>query len=111
MAASAVVALVADRVFSHGHASQNVARPYITFSVVGGHAENYLTNRPGIDQDLVQIDCWASTSSDCRSLCDAVVYALETRAYRTGAAMDDFEPDTGLYRRTVQFYFWTPRPS
>jgi len=106
---AAVAALVADRIFRHGRAPQDVVKPYITWSVVGGHAENYLAERPGIDEDLAQIDCWAASATECKALMIAVVAALELHGMQQGTPQDDFENDTQLYRYMVQFDFWTHR--
>lgn len=106
---AAVSALVGARIYRAGHAPQGVATPYITWSVVGGHSENYLAQRPGIDQTRVQIDCWAKDAPQCRALVDAVVSALEMDGYMSGYPTDDFEQETQRYRYMTEFYFWTPR--
>lgn len=107
----AVSALVGSRVYRSGRAPQHVGRPYITWSTVGGHTENYLAERPGIEQALVQIDCWSNSEAECKALADAVVAALETHAHQDGVAMDDYESETELFRQLLQFHFWNPRPS
>lgn len=106
---AAVSAIVADRIYRHSHAPQDVAKPYISWYVAGGHAENYLAGRPGIDQELVQIDCWSTTAQECKALMLATVKALELHGHQSGMPQDDFENDTQLYRYMLQFYFWTPR--
>lgn len=108
-AASPVTDIVDERIYRHAHAPQDALKPYITWSVVGGHAENYLAQRPGIDQELVQIDCWSTTAQECKTLMLAVVAALELDGHQQGMPQDDFEQDTQLYRVMLQFHFWTPR--
>ena len=106
-----VTSIVADRVYRSGRAPQSVARPYVSWSTVGGHTENYLSGPPGIEQALVQIDCWALSESQCAELARAVVAALQDHGYQSGVAEDDYEPDTKLFRMMLQFYFWNTRPS
>lgn len=106
-----VSAIVGTRVYRSGRAPQGVVRPYVTWSTVGGHPEVYVAQRPSVEQGLTQIDCWSESEAECAALAASVVNALETSGYQNGGAMDDFEEDTGLYRMTVQFYFWNRRPS
>lgn len=106
---SAFTALAGARVYRHGHAPQDSIKPYVTWSVVGGHAENYLSGRPGIDQELAQIDIWADDAQTCKAVMLATVAALELHGHQSGMPMDGFEDATQLYRFTLQMYFWTPR--
>lgn len=108
-ASGAVTALVADRIYRFGAAPQGVAKPYITWQVVAGHTENYLSNAPGIDQQRVQLDVWATAQSTCDDLKEAVVSALENDGSQASVPMDSFESDTSLYRYTIEFYFWISR--
>lgn len=104
-----VSGLVGDRVYRHGLAPQTVDRPYVTWVVIGGHAEGYLSGRPGIDQELAQIDCWADTVQSCKAVMLAVVAALELNGYMAGMPADTYEDETQLYRYMLQFQFWTTR--
>ena len=103
--------IVDTRVYRHGRAPQDIkdAGPYITWSVVGGHAESYIEGATGIDQELVQLDLWALRAQDCKALMLATVAALEPHGYMDGQPQDDFEEDTQLYRYMLQFHFWTSR--
>lgn len=105
----AVAALVAARVYRSGRAPHDVGRPYVTWATIGGHTENYTSGPPGIEQALVQIDCWSTTEAQCAQLARAVVAVLQEHGYQSGIAEDDFEEDTKLYRVMLQFHFWNER--
>lgn len=103
---AAVSALIAARIHRSGRAPQDVAKPYVTWSTIGGHVENYTSGSPGIEQALVQIDCWSLSESECAQLARAVVAVLQEHGYQSGVAEDSFEDDTKLYRVMLQFHVW-----
>lgn len=106
---SAITTAVGDRIFRHGRADQGIAKPYITWSVVAGHAETYIEGSPGIDQELTQVDIWSKDEGQCLAIMRDVRRVLEAQGYQQGAPIDDFEDDTKLYRYTLRFHFWTSR--
>lgn len=108
-AAAPVTAIVAQRIFKHGRAPPGVAKPYITYAIVGGHTENYVDGPPGTAQIRVQLDCWSLDSAQCEQLKEAVIDALKNNGQQAGIEQDDFEEDTQLYRWLIEFYFWIPR--
>lgn len=108
-ASTGVTALVAGRIYGHGRAPQGVQCPYVTHSVVGGHAESYMAEAPTLDEQRVQIDAWSKSADECRALMQAIVAALEDDGYMIGYPTDSFEETTQLYRFTIEFYFWTSR--
>jgi hypothetical protein len=110
-AASAVTSLIGNppRVYRHGAAPQDVIKPYVTWFIVGGVPENTMSETPQIDRLPVQIDCWHTTDSGVEVLAKAVRNAIEPEAHMIGIPIDEQEPETKLYRITLQFDWWLPR--
>lgn len=112
LGAAAIVALVGDRVYPVIR-PQGSALPAVTYQRI---AEDAMMNLDGIDTSLrqvrVQIDCWASTYAAVASLALAMrdrmnaAAATFTSVLLTGGGLDDYEPETRLYRRSMDFHCW-----
>lgn len=96
------------RIWPHGEAPQDGEKPYITWQEIIV-PENTLSETPTMDRASVQIDCWHQTSAGITLLARAVRDAIEPVAHMTVAPIDQREPETRLYRRTMQFDFFMPR--
>jgi hypothetical protein len=110
-AAGAVTPLIGNppRAYRHGAAPQDVIKPYVTWFIVGGVPENTMSETPQIDRLPVQIDCWHTTDSGVEALAVAVRDAMEGVTHMTGIILDEQEPETKLYRISMQFDYWLPR--
>lgn len=97
------------RIYRHGVAPQDTARPYITWSVLSGVPENNLSDLPPVDHVAVQIDCWHQTDAGIEALAMAVRDAVEPVAHMTSTAIDLRETETKLYRISIQFDWWLGR--
>lgn len=111
-AASAVTALIGDppRAWRHGNAPQGGTQPYVTW-FAGATPENTLSELPAVDRVGLQVDCWSADDAEVEALAIAVRDAIEPLAQMTTAPVDDFEPQTKLYRVTLQFDWWLARPA
>jgi hypothetical protein len=109
--AGAVTAILGatPKVYRHGSAPQDVVAPYVTWSVIAGVPENNLSSTPQIDRLPVQVDCWHTTDTGIEALAVAVRNALEGVCHMTGILLDEREPETKLYRISLQFDYWLPR--
>ena len=96
--------LLSGRVYRHGSAPQNTARPYVTWSVPGGVPENTFDG-PTHDNFRVQVDCWHDSDSGIETVAEAVRNALETSAYCVGYLANEEDPQTGRYRISFAFDF------
>lgn len=96
------------RAYRHGRAPQDVAAPYVTWSVPGGTAENALQ---GADADFfrVQVDCWSDGDAQIETLAAAVRAALEPAAHLVAYLADDQDETTKRYRISFAFDFIKPR--
>lgn len=93
-----------------GTAPQDVARPYVVVTNAGGAPENYLEGLPGIDSYRMQMDAFAESASDVRSLATALRNAIEPSAHMIGTPLGPiFESDTKLFRVMLEFDFWIRR--
>jgi hypothetical protein len=110
-AAGTVTSLIGNppRAYRHGAAPQDVLKPYVTWFVVGGVPENTMSELPQIDRLPVQVDCWSTSDSGVEALAVAVRNALEPNAHMTSIILDEQEPETKLYRISMQFDWWLSR--
>lgn len=106
---SAVHAIAGDRIYPHGSAPQDVARPYVTWFLLSSIPENELDGTPDVDRCSVQIDCWADDGAGSVRLASAVRDAIEPHAHVTNIALNGREPETGLYRFAIQTDYWLSR--
>jgi len=86
-----------------GHAD-DVDRPFITFNLVSGTRLHTLPGVSDMERQLVQIDCYETTSNRAELLADAVFAALEGSGYlqnRTNIYFDD----TQTFRAIIDWSF------
>lgn len=84
--------------------------PYAVWQRVGGLPENYLGQTPDIDSFTVQVDVYAKSADQARTVAAALRDAIEPVAHITGWFGESRDPDTKNYRFTFQTDWWTPRP-
>jgi len=108
MASAPLQALISGRSYRHGFAPQDVLRPYVTWSVPGGFAENAL-ERVDADVFRLQVDCWADSDQSIENVASATRAAIEKAANLTAYIADERNPDTGRYRIGMVFDFIQPR--
>lgn len=85
-------------------APQNVVKPYITYQVVANIGEQCFSG--GIYQQDIrfQIDCWSLTYSNVKAIKEAVINRLiGFKSSNNINVIDDYEPDTLLYRQIIDF--------
>jgi len=97
------------RLYRHGEAPQNEERPYAVWLVVSGVPENTLSEKPAVDRDTVQIDIYAKTDADVVATAKAVRDQMETRTHMTAWRNPPREPETRLFRISMDFDYWLPR--
>lgn len=77
---------------------QFYALPYCTWQLISGLPENNLDSPACMDAATTQVDVWATTAAEVRSVASACRSALESVAYITRLGGEEKETDTGLYR-------------
>lgn len=97
------------RLFLFGLAPEGVGHPYAVWQVVGGSPENYLTNRPNIDNFLIQIDVYGPDADEVRAAAKALRDALEDHAHVTSWRGESRDSETRLYRSSFDVSFFTNR--
>lgn len=102
--AADVHSLVSDRVYRHGSAPQNVVRPYVTWSVPGGFAENAFEGACA-DVMRVQVDCWSEDDAEIEAVAKAVRTAIEPHAHLVGYVADERDFETRRFRISFAFDF------
>lgn len=105
----AIKDIVGDRIYAFGSAPQGTRTPYITWLVVSTGPHNQLSGAPCGDTDTVQIDCWtgpqSSEEQSCVTLAKAVRDALDAAGQATMVIVNGREPDTKLFRISLQTEF------
>lgn len=101
--------LVADRIYPEGTTPQGgVTSARVSYTHVFGEPLVCLDGyTSGVQRRVIQIDCWSLV----RSVCDAVAQAVFERLNVSASSftvtitgyplLDDYEPDTKLYRRSI----------
>lgn len=108
---SAVTALIGAapvRAYRHGAAPAGVVRPYVTWSVPGGYAENGFEGACA-DVFAVQVDCWADTDAGVEELARTVRDVLEARAHLVAYVADERDFETQRYRMSFRLDWIAPR--
>ncbi len=103
-----VTALLGTRIAPFGETPQDTPLPYLVWQTITGTPEIYLACPPDIDQTRIQIDIWAATGKDAEAAATAVRDVLESKGYMV-SFLTDRDPDTGAFRVSMDFEFWTPR--
>lgn len=105
-----IVAMVGERIYRHGSVPQDSATsPYVSWALAGNQPVNELSDVPGRDRLTVQVDCWHLSDTGVEALATMVRDAIEPLAHMTGIIVDSREPDTKLYRISLQFDWWLSR--
>lgn len=109
---SALSELVSDRIYPVLR-PEGAALPALTYHVISRDPQN---NLDGADSSLraqrVQVDVWAKKHSDVLAIAAQVRSRLGTAAtnFRSvelpSSGLDDYEPDTRLYRRLLEYTCW-----
>lgn len=101
------------RFYRHGSAPQDVVAPYVTWASVSGTPALQLHEVPGIDQNIVRVDCWSDNdgtgSAGVETLANAVRDAIEPTHHMTQFEDMGPDPDTNRYRISLTFSIWNPR--
>ena len=104
-----VASTVGTRIYRHGSAPQDVAKPYITWFVVTGNPQDVLNAAPCHDKDTIQIDCWSETDNGVETLAYAVRAALDSQLISNRMVINNRETDTKLYRIAIEADFIASR--
>lgn len=82
--------------------------PYIVFMVVVGTRLSSFSGLSGEKNKRVQVDCYADTQNEARTLADHVYDAVDTNMSIGGDPTEQyfFEDDTELHRYMIEFSLW-----
>ena len=98
-----LTALIGTRIYPLT-APQNVVKPYATYRVIGNKGNQCLQGGVYQKDKRFQIDCWSLTYSNVKAIEEAVIKRLEGfKGFNSLFTMDDYEPDTLLYRQLIDF--------
>ena len=97
-AVTALLCATPTRFYPFGEAPQGVIYPYAVWQLVGGQPENYINQRPDIDNYTLQVDVYADTVASARAVASALRDAIELHAYITRWGGESVDPETKRYR-------------
>jgi hypothetical protein len=98
-----------QRFYSFGLAPEQNEKPYAVWQVIGGSPENLLSGRPDSDRHVIQVDAYAKTANQARSVARVLAEAFELDGYITSWNGEFFDTDTQLRRISFTVEFITPR--
>jgi len=88
---------------------QQSALPAITYARISGGQENNLSGYSSIENPRIQIDCWAETYKEIKTIAENVHTVLNTTTTFSAiliSDMDFYEDDVELYRESMDFKIW-----
>lgn len=93
------------RMYPHGEApaedSPLFAKPYAVHQMINGNPENYLAGLPDADGFTTQIDIYGDTPASVAAVAQAIRDAVEPVAYVERYAQNGRDPDTNLFRYSM----------
>lgn len=105
----ALQALIGTAIYPGGQAPDGTPMPYVTWQGISGLPENYLGQRPDIDQFGVQFNCWAATVAEARAVAAEVRDAVEPLAHVVSWRGDERDDATGAYGYSFDVDWFTHR--
>lgn len=87
-----------------GDVPQSPVAPYATFQLVSDVPDNNLINNASSSRYTMQIDVWAKSQSQARTIAALIRRTLRPHAYMT-FKLEDFDKDTDLKRTSQTFDF------
>ncbi|WP_448089514.1 DUF3168 domain-containing protein [Pseudomonas azerbaijanoccidentalis] len=108
-AVTAVLGIQPTRLYPFGEAPEGVVKPYAVWQLLTGSPDNYLSGRPDIDGYTLQVDVYATTASDARSVTQAITRAIELKANVTRWGGETKDSATKLYRSSFDIDWLVPR--
>lgn len=89
-------------------AKLGTARPYVTYQRVGGKRHSTLNSGSGAPQATFQVDVWADSLSDARTLADTLLDGLPAllKVGDVSDNPDDYEESTKLHRASFDVTVW-----
>ena len=108
IASSALTAIVGQRIYMD-NAPQGVAKPYVTWTYVGGRTSPFLGDVPGIDNQVCMFDIWSENATQRDAIYAAMIAVLDPVANMLAQPMSGWEFETKLFRLTFDYSFWRAR--
>ena len=90
-------------------AAQGTVAPYIVWSGVVSAINNNLLGASDVQNTRFQIDAYATSYAGARTLAAAVVAAMKAASFANVQISDQdmYEPDTKLFRVSMDFSVWS----
>ncbi|MCG3743085.1 DUF3168 domain-containing protein [Vibrio cincinnatiensis] len=86
------------RLYMFGLAPQTPVKPYAVWQVITGQPENYMDDRPDIDDYTLQIDVYGDSVSSVREVVGAIRHAIEPYCMLTSYRGERRDSETMNYR-------------
>jgi hypothetical protein len=102
---STVLQKVANRIYRHASAPQNVAAPYITWFMVMGMPDLQISGAPLSDMDTIQIDVWSTDDAEVEQIAYAVRDVLDNAKIANRIVQNSRENESRLFRIGIEADF------
>lgn len=104
-----VTALVGARVYPL-LIPEGTPLPCVTYQRVSGTPENTLEGHSGLEEVMVQVDCWSATYGGAKALAKQVRAAMAAAPFGSYLDQDrdlyDGEPNNTIYRVSCDYRCW-----
>lgn len=97
------------RLYLFGMAPDGVKKPYAVWQLVSGDPINYMHGRPDTERHVLQIDVYADTASESRSVLASIEHAIELDSHIVRYGGESRDPETRNYRSTMDAEWHTYR--
>lgn len=106
---TALLGTAPTRLYPFAEAPQAVSLPYAVWQNIGGSPENYLGDRPDMDDYSLQVDVYAVSVTSAIAVATALRDAIEPVAYIERWGEQTTEKDTGYRRVSFDVSWHVPR--
>jgi len=97
------------RFYSFDNKPEEVVPPYGTFQNYGGAPEQYLGTLPDVDTWSFQVDIYAKTAAEVRTIATAIRDAIEPHCYITRWGVQVIDDDKKYFRYSFDVDWMTLR--
>ena len=106
-----VMAFIGTRLFPLV-APEGVAKPFCTYQKISNARAYTFSKTSPVSRARIQLDCWGDSYSQVKGLASEISTALEAwdsteiLTAQQQNESDGYEPDTKLFRVSVDFFIW-----
>lgn len=106
----ALTAIVpASAIFKSGYAGEKTLDRYITIQEIGTAPQNYIADRPGIDQFRPTVKVMSRDEGECKRIAEIVRDTLELDGHCIVADGPEFDAEAKVFMHLSDWHFYVNR--